>query len=265
MGFFDKFKKKEDEASEAKEILNEKRTTEEKRTENEAERTDNKAERIENKADNGSKGKEESEFELNTSGWDAITEVFENIYPGQKNPMHYGTLISWQLGGNDPLDGISIYDGGDYWHFVTYGLSEIYEKEFEDKEYSGYGMEFTLKLKKLNNEKEEAEIRGMCGILQSIARITYTEGELFYPNEYIYTGQTMGMDVEQLSKITGFITAEDEQAGSIDTPNGKVTFIELIGATDKELKMIMEKELKVKELYSKISNSLTDYNREDCI
>ncbi len=208
---------------------------------------------------------EGNDFELNTSGWDAITKVFEKIYPGQKDPMHYGTLISWQLGGNDPLDGISIYDGGDYWHFVTYGLSEIYEKEFEDKEYSGYGMELTLKLKKLNNEKEEAEIKGICGILQSIARITFTEGELFYPNEYIYTGQTMGMDVEQLSKITGFITAEDEQAGSIDTPNGKVTFIELIGATDKELKMIMGKELKVAELYSKISDSITDYNRDDCI
>ncbi len=261
MGLFDKFKKKENgalelnleanKAIETNAAFEEKITMEVKRTEQETDILDI--------------SQKESDFELNTSGWDAITKVFENIYPGQKEPMHYGTLISWQLGGNDPLDGISIYDGGDYWHFVTYGLSEIYEKEFEDKEYSGYGMELTLKLKKLNNEKEAAEIKGICGILQSIARITFTEGELFYPNEYIYTGQTMGMDVEQQSKITGFITAEDEQAGSIDTPNGKVTFIELIGATDKELKRIMEKELKVSELYSKISNSLTDYSRDDCI
>ncbi|CAH0435449.1 MULTISPECIES: suppressor of fused domain protein [Clostridium] len=48
-----------------------------------------------------------------------------------------------------PLDGISIYDAGEYYHFVTYGLSELYEKECEDKEYSGYGFEFTLKLKKI--------------------------------------------------------------------------------------------------------------------
>ena len=65
--------------------------------------------------------------EYETIGWDAITQESERVYPGQDNPKHYGTLISWRLGGNDPLDGISIYDGGDYWHFVTYGLSELYE------------------------------------------------------------------------------------------------------------------------------------------
>ena len=34
--------------------------------------------------------------------------------------------------GNDPLDGISIYDGGDFWHFVTFGFSDLYEKHPED-------------------------------------------------------------------------------------------------------------------------------------
>lgn len=91
-------------------------------------------------------------------GWNAITKAFEEVYPGQEDPKHYGTLIPWRFGGNDPLDGISIYDGGDYWHFVTFGLSEQYEKEREDEEYSGFGMEFTLRLKKGGYEDEEAEI-----------------------------------------------------------------------------------------------------------
>ena len=84
--------------------------------------------------------------EVKAVGWDAITDACEKIYPDQKEPKHYGTLVSWKLGGNDPLDGISIYDGGDCWHFVTYGLSEIYEKETDNKDVSGYGMEFTFKL-----------------------------------------------------------------------------------------------------------------------
>ena len=95
--------------------------------------------------------------ELSSSGWDAITNECNRIYPNQENPKHYGTLISWKFGGNDPLDGISIYDGGNYWHFVTYGLSELYEKETDDTEYSGYGMEFTFKLKKDNDEDEAVE------------------------------------------------------------------------------------------------------------
>ena len=52
--------------------------------------------------------------EINASGWDAISELCDKVYPNQKNPKHYGTIISWQLGGNDPLQGISVYDGGDY-------------------------------------------------------------------------------------------------------------------------------------------------------
>ena len=107
---------------------------------------------------------------------------------------HYGTIIPWSLGGNDPLDGISIYDGGEYYHFVTFGLSELYEKESKNKEYSGYGFELTVKLKKDGLEDEEAGIRGMCGILQAIAKITYNNDEIFQPDEYIYTGQTTGMD-----------------------------------------------------------------------
>lgn len=77
---------------------------------------------------------------INAHGWDAITKECERIYPNQTNPKHYGTLINWKLGGNDPLEGISIYDGGDYWHFVTYGLSELYEKESNNQDISGYGM-----------------------------------------------------------------------------------------------------------------------------
>ena len=200
--------------------------------------------------------------EINTDGWDAITETFNKLYPDQKNPLHYAAMIKWRFGGNDPLDGISIYDGGDYWHFVTYGLSELHEKVIENTEYSGYGMEFTLKLKKDNYADEEAELKGICGILQTIARATFSSGEIFRPYEYLYTGQTEGMDVNKKSNITGFITISDEKAGIIDTVNGKVEFIQFIGVTDNELKAIQNKETTVKELYEKLNSDVTNYNRK---
>ena len=99
--------------------------------------------------------------EVIMGGWRAIEDVCLKMYPGQNNPKHYGTIIPWSLGGNDPLDGISIYDGGEYYHFVTFGLSELYEKESKNKEYSGYGFELTVKLKKDGLEDEEAGI-GEC-------------------------------------------------------------------------------------------------------
>lgn len=209
--------------------------------------------------------KENKKEEINVQGWDAITNECERVYPNQKNPKHYGTLINWKLGGNDPLEGISIYDGGDYWHFVTYGLSELYEKETENNDISGYGMEFTFKLKKDNYKNEEAEIKCICGILQSIARITFTKGEVFNAYEYLYTGQTQGIDTEMKSNITGFITISDNKLNPINTSNGKVDFVEFIGATDSELIALKNRELDVKSLYEKIGSDITNYNRESVI
>lgn len=198
-------------------------------------------------------------------GWEAITNECERIYPNQTNPKHYGTLINWQFGGNDPLEGISIYDGGDYWHFVSYGLSELYEKESDNKDISGYGMEFTLKLKKDQYENEEAELKGICGILQSIARITFNQGEIFNSYEYLYTGQTQGIDTRMKSNITGFITIPDTNFNSIITPNGKVDFVEFIGVTNEEILEVKEKKMDVETLYNKIGSDITNYNRSSII
>lgn len=156
---------------------------------------------------------EQTEKEIVAPGWDAITKAFDELYPCQTTPKHYAPIISMRLGGNDPLDGISVYDGGDYWHFVTYGFSELYEKECEDKEYSGYGMEMTLKLKKDAYEDEESEIKCVCGILQTFARLTFQKNEVFLPYEYIYTRQTDGIDAYRKSNITGFITVPGNKSG----------------------------------------------------
>ena len=209
--------------------------------------------------------KSDKNNDVNVNGWDAITNLCDKIYPNQENPKHYGTLISWKLGGNDPLKGISIYDGGDYWHFITYGLSELYEKESAIKDVSGYGMELTFKLKKDNYENEENEIKCICGILQSIARITFTKGEVFNSYEYLYTGQTEGIDYNRKSNITGFITVPDDKFHEINTQNGKVNFVEFIGVTDNELKAIQKKRITVNELYKKIGSDVTSYNRNSVI
>ena len=196
-------------------------------------------------------------------GWDAITAAFARMYPGQEAPRHFGCLFPWRLGGPAPLQGVSAYDGGAYFHFVTYGLSDLYEKEGADPEYSGYGLEFTLKLRKEGMGDEMQEQQCIVGIFNDLARLTFEKGEQFFPDEYIYTGQELGFDVNQKSRLTGFVTALDE-AGTIDTPNGKVDFVKLIGATDAELKAIMEGKLRVRELIEKIGD-VTDYTRESVV
>ena len=217
-----------------------------------------------NKHKTDTQSKKTDDDEIVAEGWDAIDREFLRVYPGQNNPKHYGTLIKWRLGGNDPLDGISIYDGGDYWHFVSYGLTELYDKECEDVDISGYGYELTFKLKKYNFENEEAELKNICGILQWIAKMTFTKGEIFNPFEFIYTGQTTGIDAFQKSNLTGFITVADTLVHPIDTPHGRVEFIELIGMTDAELKTLSTRN-SVEEIYKKLGSDITDYHRESLV
>ena len=83
--------------------------------------------------------------------------------------------------------------------------------------------------------------------------------------EYLYTGQTQGVDVEMKSNITGFITIPDNELNPINSPNGKVTFVEFIGATDSELIALKNKELDVKSLYEKIGSEITNYSRKSVI
>lgn len=212
------------------------------------------------------KKKKQEPESINDDGWKAIEEAFAEVYPGQEDRKHYGVLIPWMLGGPDPLDGISIYDGGDCWHFVTFGLSELYEKQSQDKEFSGYGMEFTMRLKKgcYAPEDEENEIKCVVSNLQNIVKLTFQNGELFLPWEYIYTGQKDGIDFRHAATLNGFITVPDTKVPPIDTPNGKVEFVEFIGATDAELLAIQNKQLNVKGLFEKIGD-VTDYRRESII
>lgn len=199
-------------------------------------------------------------------GWLAIEKEFERIYPGQTEPKHYAPLIKFEFGGRDPLDGISVYDGGDCWHFVSFGLSALAEPDIEsDEGVSGYGMEFTLRLKKQDFADEELELENICGIFQQIAAVTFETNELFLPYEYLSSGQTAGVDAEHKSGITGFITVPDVKAQPITTPFGALEFVEFVGVTKAELDAVQNKCLTVEELYGKLGSDLTDYRRESVI
>lgn len=198
-------------------------------------------------------------------GMTIIENAVELVYPNKSIYTNYIPLIRWDLGGPDPLDRVAIYDGGDYYKYVTYGLTELYDKKSEDKTKSGFGMEFTLKLKKDAYEDEEKELKNMVGILQTLARSTKEDGEIFKPYEYIYTGQTFGMDIEHKSNIVGFITIPDPELRVVYNAYGDVDFIAFIGVTEQELQAVMKKELTVKELYEKLGSDVTSYTRKSVI
>src|SRR5437764_15419427 len=87
------------------------------------------------------------ESDQSSPGWRAIDVALDSLYVGRE-PLHWGTVISWRLGGPDPLDGISAYKNLDplpHWHFISYGLTELPSQESNTPDLSAAGHELTLR------------------------------------------------------------------------------------------------------------------------
>lgn len=175
-------------------------------------------------------------YEENTSGWDAIDKAIGELY-GEQEPHHYGTSIPYMLGGPDPLDGISVYAVNTpmpHWHFVTYGFSELYEKEMQDASKSGYGFELTFRLTRSEGETDPPA--WALNLLQNVGRYVFTSGNIFQPGDYMDANGPICLESDTLLTALSFI--EDPDLPAITTPNGSVQFIQMVGITGRELEMI---------------------------
>ncbi|WP_339273995.1 suppressor of fused domain protein [Paenibacillus sp. FSL W8-0426] len=171
--------------------------------------------------------------EINTSGWDAIEAACTEVY-GAQEPKHYGTAIPYMLGGPDPLDGISVYQAEapvPHWHFVTYGFSELYEKESENKEWSGYGFELTFRL--LRNENDTEPPAWALNLLQNMGRYVFNSGNVFHAGDYLDANGPICLGSDTLLTALAFV--EDEDLKECSSPNGRVQFLQMIGITGPEL------------------------------
>nr|BCJ78221.1 putative suppressor of fused protein [Niallia circulans] len=171
--------------------------------------------------------------EPNTAGWDAIDNEFRKLY-GNQEPKHYGTLIPYSLGGQDPLDGISAYKAEEpspHWHFVTYGFSELYDKESDYAEESGYGFELTFRL--VREAGEEEPPAWAVNLLQNMGRYVFGSGNVFRSGDYMDANGPICLGSD--TRLTALSFVRDPEIPAIDTPNGEVEFIQMIGITGDEL------------------------------
>ncbi len=196
----------------------------------------------------------------NSPGWNAIDKALEKIY-GSKEPEHFAPDVPWNLGGNDPLEGISVYydDKNGFYHYVTYGLTELHHKESENTEFSGWGFEFTLKIK--SDLRLEITPKWPLNFLQQLATIVFNKQLSLKPYQTLSSGPM----TEESSTIEGILLIQDRQLGSCISPFGKFIFLQLFGLTEKEYEGITEKSIDRREFIEKekLTNQflITDINR----
>ncbi len=173
--------------------------------------------------------------DVDAPGWDAIDGALAPIY-GDQEPKHYGTILKFALGGPDPLDGVSIYEHPGppaHWHYVSYGMSELYEKQSDDPERSGWGVELTFRLDR--DGSPEAPVWPIS-LMQNLARYVYESGNVLLPNHHMNANGPIAQ--ESATALEAVLCAADSELGEIATPNGRVTFVQLIGITLDELASI---------------------------
>ena len=201
-----------------------------------------------------------SENELNQTGFDAIAEAVQKLYPDQEG-LYYGTVIPYALGGNDPLDGVEIWKSGHgipHWHYITYGFTELYEKESEDPEMSGYGFELTFRLKRGNEEQPPV---WPVSLLQNLARYVFSSGNVFGPGHHIDANGPIALETDTRLTALGFHI--DPELGELDTPNGRFMFLQAVGLTRDEMEAMMcwNGERFLSELEKEIPLCVTDLSR----
>jgi hypothetical protein len=167
-------------------------------------------------------------------GWRAIDEALVPLYGRREPDAHFGTVVPYALGGPDPIQGISAYWRADpraHWHIVTLGLTELYEKESDDPDVSGFGFEFTFRLACAQRERQPPT--WALSFLQNLGRYVFESGNRFD------VGHTMDLNgpiqAGAPTAIRAIVVAADPELPPQRTPNGRMQFLQVVGVTRTEL------------------------------
>lgn len=171
-----------------------------------------------------------NDLEPEASGWDAIDAVFDEFYGGIE-PVHVGYIPGLAAGSG--LQGCSAYRAADHWHYVTYGLTELWDKSDEaDPEISGWGYEFTLRAPVEAGEDKPPQ--WPFNLLEQLAKTTNQGGSVYEVGHRIDVRRPItGEDDTALTALA--ITRDTELPELIDSPNGAFALLQVIGITADEL------------------------------
>ncbi|XP_023949976.2 suppressor of fused homolog [Bicyclus anynana] len=197
-------------------------------------------------ADPGSGGSGEPNTEtdrLMPAGLKSLYDACAKVYPAQPNPLQVTTRLKYWLGGQDPLDYISMYwnpgipeeNIPSHWHYVSFGLSDlhgdgrVHPAPAPGERCSGYGLELTFRLASAAREPP----LWPAALLQQLARYIFTTGNKFCAGDHVSWHAALD---GSSSRVRHLLVADESQLPPADTPHGAVAFLQMVGCTSRELR-----------------------------
>jgi hypothetical protein len=175
-------------------------------------------------------------------GWAAIDDALARVYPRQV-PHQFASKRAYEVEADNPLPAIAVYERAASrtgsppvatpasWHYVTYGLSELFEKSSRDPYVSGFGFELTMRVPRA--EGEEVPPAWPLRTLQGLGRYVLASGHGFDTGHCADLGGSLAQGIE--SRLTCVAFVPDPLLRKIDTPFGSLLFLQVVGVTEDEL------------------------------
>lgn len=169
-------------------------------------------------------------------GWQAIDDRLHALYPDQPEPLHIDLGVP-ALG--DALAGVSVLRASQpapHWHYVTYGLSDLFD-EHPDAEVSGFGLELTFRL--LADDATDGAVMPPTWPVSLLHNLAGYVSQSGHPFVALHSIDARGpIQVDSHTKLTGLLFVVDPDLGSIESPNGRINFIQAVGITQDELRAL---------------------------
>lgn len=176
------------------------------------------------------------DYPVKAPGWEALDRVGQTIYRGQ-TPHQFASQTGYDLGSENPLPAICVWEAPnpEHWHYVTYGLTELFEKSSPDPDVSGFGFEVTVRIPRADGERTPPTwpIR----MLQGIGHYALSGHGGLDTGHMIDLGGPLAPAAagDEPSTLTAVVAVPDALFGKVDTQFGSILFLQLFGITAKEL------------------------------
>jgi suppressor of fused-like protein len=183
--------------------------------------------------------------DLHAPGWDAIDRFVGHHFGGQ-TPHQFTSRTPYDLDSQSPLPAVTVWAtrAPVGWMYVTYGLSELFEKTSDDPAVSGFGFELSFRIPA--GPGEQAPPTWPLRLLQALGHHALSEGGGFDSGHVLNLGAPLvaeDSDGPRDCALTGLICLPDPLLGKINTVHGSLLFLRLFGVTADEIESLAELEL----------------------
>jgi hypothetical protein len=180
-------------------------------------------------------------YPVDAPGWAALDRVFSSLYPGS-TPHQFTSKTAYDVESPSPLPAITVFEGrgpeagSEFWHYVTYGLTELFEKASPQAEISGFGFELTFRLPR--DPASDQPPAWPLRLLQGLGQYVLAGHGSFDTGHVVDLGGPIVPPSEAeavQTRLEGVVTIPDPAVGKMETPHGSVLFLLLFGLCRSEV------------------------------